>query len=66
MNHTPTTYTSDEFRIQSLNCHKCYNVLSSLLNTTNPLDYDILCIQEPPPNINISLFPALDTPHPHL
>ncbi|KAJ6532302.1 hypothetical protein DFH09DRAFT_805495, partial [Mycena vulgaris] len=61
MNNTPTTYTVDALRILSLNTHKCYNVLISLLNSTDPADYDILCIQEPPPDIN--KFPSLSSPH---
>jgi hypothetical protein len=52
MNTHPITYTIDTLHIQSLNCHKSYSVLLSLLNSTDPSHYDILCIQEPPPNIN--------------
>lgn len=37
------------FRIRSLNCHRRYEVLISLLNNSNPKSLDILCIQEPPP-----------------
>ncbi|KAJ7659671.1 hypothetical protein DFH06DRAFT_989323, partial [Mycena polygramma] len=61
MNVTTHTYTVDGFRILSLNSHKCYDVLISLLNSTNPSDYDILSIQEPPPDLN--KFPSLSSPH---
>lgn len=61
MNNLPTTYTVDSLHILSLNTHKCYNVLISLLNSMNPVDYNILCIQEPPPDIN--KFPSLSSPH---
>ncbi|KAJ7131879.1 hypothetical protein C8R43DRAFT_895536, partial [Mycena crocata] len=61
MNTTTKTYTVDSLRILSLNTHKCYDVLISLLNSTDPVDYDILCIQEPPPDLN--KFPSLSSPH---
>ncbi|KAJ7127475.1 hypothetical protein C8R46DRAFT_926785, partial [Mycena filopes] len=61
MNNTPVAYTVDEFRILPLNTHKCYDVLISLLNSTDPVDYDILCIQEPPPDLN--KLPSLSSPH---
>ncbi|KAJ7677402.1 hypothetical protein B0H14DRAFT_2216436, partial [Mycena olivaceomarginata] len=48
-------------RIISLNCHKSYDVLISLLNSTNPAVHDIICIQEPPPDLN--KFPSLSPPH---
>ncbi|KAJ7677094.1 hypothetical protein DFH06DRAFT_976661, partial [Mycena polygramma] len=61
MNNTPIYYTVGSFRVLSLNTHKCYNTLISLLNSTNPVDYDILAIQEPPPDLN--KYPSLSSPH---
>ncbi|KAJ7698371.1 hypothetical protein B0H17DRAFT_1196941 [Mycena rosella] len=61
MNCTPIPYTVDTLRILSLNTHKCYGVLISLLNSTDPKDYDVMCIQEPPPDLN--KFPSLSPPH---
>lgn len=46
MNSTPRT--EKMLRIRSLNCHRSYEVLYSLLNHSDPLLFDILCIQEPP------------------
>ncbi|KAF7366527.1 putative RNA-directed DNA polymerase from transposon X-element [Mycena sanguinolenta] len=61
MNRVPITYTDQQIRILSLNCHKSYDVLISLLNSTNPSVHDIICIQEPPPDLN--KFPSLSPPH---
>ena len=61
MNPTPVPYTIDEFRVLSLNTHKCYNVLIALLNSTDPKNFDVLCIQEPPPDLN--KYPSLSSPH---
>ena len=46
------TTSIDYFRFLSLNCRKQPEVLLSLLNDTDPKDYDVLCIQEPPAKIN--------------
>ncbi|KAJ7211450.1 hypothetical protein C8J57DRAFT_1097722, partial [Mycena rebaudengoi] len=61
MNPHANIYTVDSLRILSLNCHKAYAVLISLLNSTDPSHYDVLCIQEPPPDLN--KFPSLSSPH---
>lgn len=45
------------FKIRSLNCHRRYEVLISLLNNSDPKLIDILCIQEPPPTF--ARFPSL-------
>lgn len=45
------------FRIRSLNCHRRYEVLISLLNHSDPQLIDILCIQEPPSTF--SRYPSL-------
>jgi len=50
MNSTPTEENT-RLRILSLNCQKSPDVLLSLINNTNPQDWDILCIQEPPTDI---------------
>ncbi|KAJ6504521.1 hypothetical protein DFH09DRAFT_943788 [Mycena vulgaris] len=60
MNTTPIPYTVNKLRILSLNTHKCYEVLIALLNSTDPKDYDVLCIQEPPPDLN--KYPSLSSP----
>lgn len=39
-----------DFRIRSLNCHRSHEVILSFLNHSDPLLFDILCIQEPPPS----------------
>ncbi|CDO68734.1 hypothetical protein BN946_scf184652.g61 [Trametes cinnabarina] len=36
----------------SLNCRKQPEVLKSVLNTTNPAEWDLLCLQEPPLSID--------------
>ncbi|KAJ7016690.1 hypothetical protein C8F04DRAFT_933717, partial [Mycena alexandri] len=48
-------------RVQSLNCKKKYDCLISLSNTVDPVEYDVLLIQEPPPNLN--KFWSLSSPH---
>ncbi|KAJ6504542.1 hypothetical protein DFH09DRAFT_943705 [Mycena vulgaris] len=61
MNNTPHTYTINALRVKSLNCKKKYDCLISLLNTVDPVEYNVLLIQEPPPNLN--KFPSLSSPH---
>lgn len=52
--HEPSQHN---FRIKSLNCHRRYEVLASLLNHSDPALFDIICIQEPPPSF--LSFPSL-------
>ena len=46
MNHHPHLLC-----IKTLNCRKQPEVLKSLLNTTNPSEWDVLCLQETPASI---------------
>lgn len=39
-------------QVKNLNCRKQPEVLKSLLNTTDPAKWDLLCLQEPPHNID--------------
>ncbi len=39
-------------RVKNLNCRKQPEVLKSLLNTTDPTQWDVLCLQEPPHNVD--------------
>ncbi|KAJ7927229.1 hypothetical protein B0H13DRAFT_2312838 [Mycena leptocephala] len=41
MINIPTTYTTQEICIISLNCHKSYDALISVLNSSNPLQYNM-------------------------
>jgi ribonuclease HI len=45
------TTTPTLLRIKTLNCRKQPEVLKSLLNTTTPLEWDALCLQEVPASI---------------
>ena len=51
-------------RIKSLNCRKQPEVLKSLLNTTDPVQWDTLCLQEVP--ASISTLASFRSPHWHL
>lgn len=59
MNGTPFLANSD-LCIKSLNCHRSYEVLISLLNDCDPRSTHIICVQEPPPTL--LRFPSL-SPH---
>jgi len=41
------TETLPPLRIKTQNCRKSKRIMLSLLNTTNPADFDIICITEP-------------------
>jgi hypothetical protein len=46
MTHNP------KLRIMSLNCRKQPEVYHTMINTTNPNEWDIICLQEPPYHID--------------